>query len=300
MNNSTGQFNGTVDPVHTHDCIIFRLGLYTVLGFFCILGFIGNAISISVLSKDHTSPIARFLLQTISLADNAFLCIWIMQYTIRYYIEYALGGAGNSPAWLYTRVFTFPLLYMAQTETIWLTVVIALNRYMAVCKPYLGARYCNTPITVYREVAVVTAFSILYNLPRYFELKVVETGNGTASWAPANYTANYYYRVIYTDGFYQLFSFILPLIILAYVNINVTLAYRAAQKRKQKMIGRARKETNENNITLVMIIIVLVFMLCLAPARIVQLVTQYKYDHCHETAFYVIHVVNVLEVSYFL
>jgi hypothetical protein len=58
----------------------------------------------------------------------------------------------------------------------------------------------------------------------------------------------------------------------------------------------SRRSDNENNITLVMIMVVVIFMLCQAPARIVQCVWGYKYNHCMEFIYYLIHISNTLEV----
>ena len=52
----------------------------------------------------------------------------------------------------------------------------------------------------------------------------------------------------------------------------------------------------DNNITLVMIIVVLVFMITQAPARIVQLIWEYKFNHCSSVQFVLIEISKVVEV----
>lgn len=72
-----------------------------------------------------------------------------------------------------------PLLFITQMAAIWLTVLIALTRYVSVCHPYVAPRY----VTVERVRAAiigVTIFSLVYNVPRFFERNVVtENLNGT-------------------------------------------------------------------------------------------------------------------------
>ena len=291
--------NGTVTQTakDTAACILFKFILYTVaMGILCILGFIGNTLSFLVLRKDTSTPVASFLLEALAIADNALLILWLIHYSIRESFQYFGLDSNFHSAWMYVRVYTFPVMYMAQTATIWLTVVIALNRYMAVCLPYRAPHLCNIN-NVYKEVAIVTLFSICYNLPRFFEIHVLHqtTGNATATkWVRTALGNNPVYSVVYVDVLYYLFSFVLPLLILAFVNTSVTIAYQAIRQRKRRMTSR--RQENENNITLVMIIIVLVFMLCQAPARIVQLVWRYIYEHCETYQFYLIHVSNTLEV----
>ena len=290
------------------DCQLFKFMLYTaVMGLLCCLGFIGNTISFLVLRRDCSTPVASFLLQALAIADNAFLLLWMIHYSLRELIRYIEPDALLDLMWMYPRVYTFPILYMAQTQTIWLTVVIAINRFMAVCLPYKAPHLC-TINNVIKECLIVTMFSFLYNLPRFFEIEVVSTTTivartnssllpdtiETINWSRTALGNSTTYNMVYTDGMYYLFSFVIPLLILAFVNTRVTISYRAARKRRRRMTSR--RADNENNITLVMIIVVLVFMMCQAPARIVQLIWDYKFAHCRQFQFYLIHISNTFEV----
>ena len=276
-------------------CGLFTFILYAVaMGLTCVLGFTGNTISFLVLHKDHSTPVASFLLKALTVADNLFLVLWMIHYSVRELIKYLqISETDLDPSWLYVRVYSFPLLYMTQTLTIWLTVVIALNRFMAVCVPYRAPHLCNI-INVYKEVAVVTVFSIVYNIPRFFELEVVKNDSPRPVWNRTELGRNELYKTVYTDVMYYIFSFVLPLLILAFVNTRVIIAYQAMQARKHRMLSR--RSDRENNITLVMIMVVVIFMLCQAPARIVQLVWNYSFTHCKQFVYYLIHISNTLEV----
>jgi hypothetical protein len=156
----------------THD--YFRFGLYGIVaGIVCILGLVGNTVSICVLIKDSKTPVASFQLVTLAAADNLFLVLWFVHYTVRFVLTFCgivTGGGVDMTTVAGTvltvvRLYTFPVLYMAQTATIWLTVVIAFNRYMAVCWPYKAQQLHKIRI-VYREVITVAVLAVVYNLPR--------------------------------------------------------------------------------------------------------------------------------------
>ena len=70
-----------------------------------------------------------------------------------------------------------PLGYMAQTATIWATVLLALNRYVAVCQPFRLADSCSLR-TVRAQLIAVFAFAVLFNLPRLFQFDVVRRQGG--------------------------------------------------------------------------------------------------------------------------
>lgn len=100
----------------------------------------------------------------------------------------------KQPLWLLMRVYSYPLLYLAQTEMIWLTVIIALNRYMAVCLPYRATRLCSLS-NVRWVVAGVTVFSCIYNTPRFFERYVhIDATNGTGEWVLTSLGLNKTYQ----------------------------------------------------------------------------------------------------------
>ena len=73
---------------------------------------------------------------------------------------------------MYIRLYTYPLLFMGQMATIWMTVLIAFSRYIAVCQPYKAAHVCSVP-TVKKGVVGVILCSILYNLLRFFETDII-------------------------------------------------------------------------------------------------------------------------------
>jgi len=153
----------------------FTFGLYGILaGFICLVGLIGNTVSIGVLVTDLKTPVASFQLITLAAADNLLVALWFVHYSVRFVLQYygiATGGRGKTILTA-LRLYTFPVLYMAQTATIWLTVVIAFNRFMAVCFPYKAPRLHKIHI-VRREAAIVTVLSILYNIPRYERTSIV-------------------------------------------------------------------------------------------------------------------------------
>jgi len=58
-------------------------------------------------------------------------------------------------------------------SSIWLVVLVAANRYWAVCRPHAAARVWTTRRTVVYVAAVVAAV-VAFNVPRSLEYRVVE------------------------------------------------------------------------------------------------------------------------------
>ena len=100
------------------------------------------------------------------------------------------------------------------------------------------------------------------------------------------------YRFVYFDILYVIFSFTLPLLLLIALGIKLVIAYQAVLRRRR----RTRRQSADQNITLVTIAVVVVFVVCNAPARIVQLLWQYRVQACGTLPFIVMELSNTLEV----
>jgi len=71
----------------------------------------------------------------------------------------------------YVTVSVFPLVHVTQMWTVWITVLVALSRYVAICRPFQAPRLC-TMRRVQQQVAGVAVAILLYNVPRFFEFRI--------------------------------------------------------------------------------------------------------------------------------
>ena len=289
---------GTPGESYQHSCtLVTGFAINSVLaGSICVLGLVGNSVSFLVLNKDRETPVASFLLQSLALSDNTFLLLWLLHFSLTDWFNYFRLAQMRCAGWLYVRLYTYPLLFVGQTCTIWLTVLIAISRYIAICKPYKAAQFTNLRV-IRKGVALVVGFSFLYNVPRFFEAKLAvseddDRGNYRFTRTPLG--DSQIYNMIYFDILYYIFCFVLPLLVLAVLNTKLTVAYRVYQRRRRAM--RMRTDGMDHNLTLVMIIVVLVFMLCNLPARVVQIVWKYRPQLCPTFAYFLMELSNVLEV----
>jgi hypothetical protein len=81
---------------------------------------------------------------------------------------------------------------MAQTATIWVTVLLAFNRFVAVCLPFHAA-HSSTLNGVRLQLAVVVTLAIAFNVPRVFQYDVERRMfivNSSVLDVPTNSTAS--------------------------------------------------------------------------------------------------------------
>jgi hypothetical protein len=79
--------------------------------------------------------------QVLSVIDTLLLLSTCPLYIVATLHEYF--KLGNEDHIYYTRAYALPFAYIAQTATIWVTVLVAFNRYIAVCQPFKAARLCT-------------------------------------------------------------------------------------------------------------------------------------------------------------
>lgn len=269
-------------------------------GIVCLLGFVGNALSFAILSRDKsTSAVAAFLLKSLAFTDNLFLSVWFVHSSLKDAFAYFGWEKGFHVSYYYLQIYSYPLVFVGQTATIWLTVLIAASRYVAVCLPYRASAYCNLSITK-RGVAGVLLFSAVYNAPRFFETELGTVTRRNVTDYQLFRSAmgeNAIYVLVYFDILYYIFSFVLPLLLLLGLNTRLTVAYRAIRKKRTAMRLNHRKDGgHEQSITLVMIVVIVVFMVCNAPARLVQMVFQYSAQRCPTLPFFLTRLSTLLEV----
>jgi len=151
----------------------------------CLIGLFANTVSIPVLrTKDlYTSTFNRLLI-VLAVCDNLYLLFALLE-SIRTEMELSTD--------IHTMVFPYafyPLHNIMLVLSIYMTVILAMERYRAISKPIdyhtiivSGKQWQR----VFHYVVPVVFFSVLFNMPKFFELttesNVRTTDNGT------NYTS---------------------------------------------------------------------------------------------------------------
>ena len=140
--------------------------IYTVIaGTFCVLGLVGNTIAYVVLGGDGDMlPVAKFLLRSLAVADNFFLLVFFLNFSVSQLFAYTGVDREhfNQAAWMMSRLVTYPLSFVAQTAAIWLNVLIAASRCLAVCWPQKSSVYCSLQATRIGRYAYTSSMSVFY------------------------------------------------------------------------------------------------------------------------------------------
>lgn len=291
--------NFTEDPLPFNpddECKSYLFVIYIILlPPIIFIGLAGNTLSLIVLGYDARKSVATLILQVLALVDNLFLLsVGITQTFAALSLFYEELSAYHVQP--YMQIFLWPLVHITQFWTIYITILIAVNRYIAICKPYEAHKLCKKSL-VRIQIGIVILFAIVYNVPRFLEYeieKVMENNITEISAIPTSMKKNELYRLLYESLAYGIFVFFAPLltiIILNYCLIKELIAVR------RRLITQNTGSEEESNITNVMVIIILIFIFCQTPALINQILGFVLTDSgykCGNAYYYYYHISNML------
>ena len=108
----------------------------------CVCGLFGNALSTAVYLRASFRKLSiNILLAVLSISDFCLLLLLLLTYS---YNPFDL----ISPLWsMYFKVYMYPVTTMFHFGSVWLLVLITVERWMAVCRPLLVAIYCTMYVT---------------------------------------------------------------------------------------------------------------------------------------------------------
>lgn len=163
----------TANVVRWWTCATYDFVIETiVMGLLCLFGFVGNTLSIVCLWRDSSKTATPFLLISLDIADTVFLATVTVLRVVQSAASYA-GWQASFATMANVVKYVYPVALIAMTSTVYLTLLVTFNRYVSVCRPYDVRTLC-APLHARVHVVMVTFFSILYNVPRFFEFDVID------------------------------------------------------------------------------------------------------------------------------
>uniref|UniRef100_A0AC34QHG2 G-protein coupled receptors family 1 profile domain-containing protein n=1 Tax=Panagrolaimus sp. JU765 TaxID=591449 RepID=A0AC34QHG2_9BILA len=170
----------------------------------------------------------------------------------------------------YTSVFTYPVSLIAQTGSVWTCVAITLDRFLAVKYPLHMRLWCTSKRAIW-VLSFITAFSIIYKIPSFFELSHDECGRVTAT-SLRNHPLYIVLYITYGNVFILL---LIPWLIIIILNVVTVNAVRAAYKMRCQLRMNQRTEDNDR-MTKMATVTIVAFILFNSIAGFTQIIEGFS------------------------
>ncbi|XP_050404494.1 nociceptin receptor [Patella vulgata] len=236
----------------------------------CFPGLLGNILTIIVLSQTNMRTSTNAFLSALAVADGIKLINDILYFLV--IVFYKTDTTIGNRAYGYLYPYAHFIFNMSVCVSSWLTVSVAVERYILVCHPTRARNVCSRKRAVYTCIAVYVVMTALA-LPSALRYRTIwcldpETNVSMIHVMLTDMWKNQTFVITYTWA-QNLIRSIIPLIVLVALNMCIIGALRKT---------RANKRNNSRHrVTVMMIMVIVVFMVCITPDAIMSTVFGFGY-----------------------
>ena len=256
MNAST-TMNATVT-----ETVILRI----ILPIMCSLGILGIIVTLIVLSQKPLRSSTNCHLMALASTDLMFLVILSTHLADNQFVPLSNPYYHFSIYVTYSGIF----LQIFLLASVWLTVMLAVGRFIAICKPFLAKSLCTVNKAMV-TICIIYLIAIICRCPNFWEnqIQTVTLNNSTVTYIEGSaLSTNHHYIVWYpwiVDG---ALTSMIPFLLLLILNIRLILEVRSSSRYLQHQIFPVASEAvhrEERQITIMLISVIVVFFICQAP-----------------------------------
>ncbi|XP_048778886.1 sex peptide receptor-like [Ostrea edulis] len=286
----------TEEPFFSNMTLPFHISfVYPIPQAFYLNGFVSpilvfftlvtNAFVVLILLRRHMRSPTNAILAAMAISDTftgvSPLPVFIHFFSLENYHDFV------EYHWCYLYKFLGELIpTIFHTASIWLTVALAIQRYIYICHTATARRFCTIRNVVLASI-IIYVLAILSQITRFFDFKFIpfpipafESPNKTLvscieqinSWTSQNedlyFNLYFWFRVI--------FIHFVPCTILVVINSILIWTLRTAQRRRMQLLKQNKKSElmklkDSNCTTLMLVSVVGLFLLVELPLGVIMI-----------------------------
>ena len=270
-------------PYHSRNALFFAINVVLV-SILCGMGIIGNIFNIVILSRRNYAKqsIIFIFLAALAIADMVTLAI---------YMPSSLSTAdvfdpevNYSVYMAYFHVIHYGLSNICKHSATWFIVCVAILRYLAICHVFRGRYAWTQPGRGLVMVSVVIVTCFIVNMPRFFELQVVQIqcqpNTSLYMWHYSEFSKTYWYEAIYpwiSAGV----GYMMPLFLVLVFNVLIIIKIQTSRYRRRELAPgspNVRRQPDRQTTKMLVVVMLIFFILELpdAVAHVLRAILSYE------------------------
>ncbi len=258
-----------------------------VLPVLCTLGVFGNIINLCVLTrKRFYTPMGKLErtsnqgLIVLAFSDMMF-CISVFPLTFIPHGRNLDAVSQREVFILYYKIYGVSLINLFMNISIWLTVVLAVERYIVLYFP-LKAKWMLSLKKNKLILLCICCLALLVSFPYFFATKVrgCFSLNGAQRYETVPFSRDHsspdFVIKMYIRHVWPAIAVFVPLCVLLFCNVRLIQGLRRVPStRRKKCPGQNVRDVN-TRITLTLIIIVAMALIFVTPSEVMKIINPYK------------------------
>jgi len=213
----------------------------------CVFGIVSNVLNIIVLTRKHMKSPTNFILTALAIADMLTMSTYPIMAIYLYIITSPdCVTPQHTRGWMYFILFHNLFIVTCHNMAMWLTVTLAVFRYIFVCQHAMAVRLCSMA-RAKLTVAVVVVATVVSCVPNYFVYRVHDIGpsmdrNVSCFWIVQSQLADT--NPTYEQFVRWLFGVvikILPCVLMAFLSTLLIIAMQQAKKRRARLLNKVSR-----------------------------------------------------------
>lgn len=273
----------------------------------CSFGIVGNILNVVILSRVRMQAAIGSAIERssrdglIGLAVADMLCCIVSLFVALFRAKRVLWLASDPTIYVLLYGPYFQNAFMKAST--WLTVILAVERYLAICWP-LHARYMVDVRTTRLTITFTFFATALLELPTIWNYELIHIPcNGSTQFyllGRGPFLTARHLRTAFTY-IWAVVGFLAPAAVLVYCNVHLVRALRESflMGRLYRSNVRSSFAVASNRLTLTLISIVCMFLVLVTPSELLHLFFYAISDENQEAASLAIDVTNSLQTANF-
>ncbi|XP_069140712.1 G-protein coupled receptor dmsr-1-like [Argopecten irradians] len=252
--------------------------------FVCLFGMLANTANIVVLTRKKMITSTNYILTWLAVAD-LFTMLDYFPFAIHFYIlkdPMLPFPMTKGYGWVCFLMFHASFSIVCHTIAIWLTIELAIFRFIFIWFPTKGALYCNQQ-KAKRAVLCVILYTIIICIPNYMsnEITTYDCGGNREAIYSLEVRKDGVFATINSVNYWTqaLLIKLVPCIMLTLLTLLLITAMHRAYKRRMALKNQGKKDDSDkhnehNRTTLMLLAVVVLFLITELPQGVLTILSS--------------------------